>query len=483
MTFKEYADYDGLGLAELVRRKDVAPAELVEAAIERIGRHDPALNAVVFRAFDEARARARQLAAGPVTGLPFAGVPMLLKDIGAVRKGWPTRQAARLTPATPSDHDATLVQRYEAAGAVLLGKTNVPEFGIMAITEPALYGPARNPWSLEHSPGGSSGGSAAAVAAGMVPIAHAGDGGGSIRIPASCCGLVGLKPTRARTPIGPKLGDVMNGVVIDHIVSRTVRDTAAMLDATTGPEPGDPYCAPPPSGSFLSALQRSRRPQRIGFALGDLYGNPASDESRDAVLNAARLCESLGHVVEEASPALSMPYTDLRRAFDCIWVAGHAILMQQAAALTQGRLPRRDDMQGMVWAIYEAGIEVSAIDYQAAWNTIHRASRDVAAWHQRFDIWLTPVLSTPPWRIGHLDLENTDRATAYQPMREYCPYTGLQNMTGQPAIGLPLHWSREALPMGVQFVGRFGAEEELLGLAAQLEEAQPWRGRTPPIWN
>jgi amidase len=477
--FSDYANYDAVGLAELVRRRDVHPGEIVEAAIERIERLNPALNAVVFTAFEEARERVKNVS----MELPFAGVPMLLKDIGAHRRGWPTRQGSSLTPATGSSRDSTIVRRYEDAGAVLLGKANVPEFGIMAITESTLYGPARNPWSLAHSPGGSSGGSAAAVAAGLVPIAHAGDGGGSIRIPASCCGLVGLKPTRARTPAGPELGDVMNGIVIDHVLTRTVRDTAAMLDATAGAEPGDPYAAPATAISFVNAMRRCRRPMRIGFATGDLYGNAAGAESRAAVLHAARLCEQLGHVVEESSPDLGRPYEEIRAAFEQIWISGHAMLMRQSAALTLGREPRRGDLQGMVWAVYEAGVRVSAIDYQEAWVTLHAAARRVAAWHADFDVWLTPTLSTPPWRIGHLNLEHTDRRSAYQPMREYCPYTGLQNMTGQPAISLPLYRSSGGLPMGVHFVGRFGAEDTLLGLAAQLEEAQPWDALRPAIWN
>jgi amidase len=477
--FRDYANYDAVGLAELVRHREVHPGEIAEAAIERIECLNPALNAVVFMAFEEARERARNVS----MELPFAGVPMLLKDIGAQRRGWPTRQGSSLTPATGARRDSTIVRRYEDAGAVLLGKTNVPEFGIMAITESALYGPARNPWSLSHSPGGSSGGSAAAVAAGLVPIAHAGDGGGSIRIPASCCGLVGLKPTRARTPAGPELGDVMNGIVIDHVLTRTVRDTAAMLDATAGAEPGDPYAAPATATSFVDAMRRCRRPLRIGFATGDLYGNVAGAESRAAVLHAARLCEQLGHVVEESSPDLGRPYEEIRAAFEQIWISGHAMLMRQSAALTVGREPRRQELQGMVWAVYDAGIRVSAIDYQAAWATLHVIARRVAAWHADYDAWLTPTLSTPPWRIGHLDLENTDRRGAYQPMREYCPYTGLQNMTGQPAISLPLYRSSGGLPMGVHFVGRFGAEDTLLGLAAQLEEAQPWDALKPAIWN
>jgi amidase len=251
MGFAEYSNYDGLRLAELVKKKEIKPIELIEAAIERIERHNPQLNAVVFKAFDEARATAKTKLSGP-----FAGVPMLLKDILGFKKGWPNRDGCRFVPAVPSPFDSTLVVRFQAAGLIPLGKTNVPEFGALPLTESKLYGPARNPWSLSHSTGGSSGGSAAAVAAGIVPLAHANDGGGSIRIPASCCGLVGLKPTRGRNPLGPVIGDVMGGLVAEHVVSRTVRDTAAALDATAGPEIGDPYAAPPSPGSYLEATKR-----------------------------------------------------------------------------------------------------------------------------------------------------------------------------------------------------------------------------------
>ena len=476
MSFKDYVDYDGVGLAQLVRNRAVHPCELVEAAIERIERNNPQLNAVVFQAYDEARARA----AGALTG-PFAGVPFLLKDIGGLKKGWPTRQGAGLTPEAPSTEDSTLVARYTNAGLVFLGKTNVPEFGIMAITESDLYGPAHNPWHLEHSPGGSSGGSAVAVAAGIVPMAHAGDGGGSIRIPASCCGLVGLKPTRARTPGGPQTGDVMSGMVIDHILSRTVRDSAAMLDATAGPELGDPYCAPPPPTSYLGAIAQAPRRLRIGFAVKDLYGRALDPECERAVLLAAQLCEGLGHYVEEASPTLDN--RAISQALGAVWAAGHAMLIQQAAEQSRGRPPLREDMQGLVWATLQNGLKVSGIHYLEAWATLHRQSRRVAAWHQQHDVWLTPTLSSPPWQLGHFDTSSTDGKTGFRPMAIYSPFTALQNMTGQPAINVPLHWSGEGLPIGVQFAGRFGEDDVLLQLAAQLEQAQPWIQRKPPVWN
>jgi amidase len=274
MSFTEYSNYDGLALADLVKKRKVKPAELVEAAIALIERHNPKVNAVVFKAYDEARAKAK----AKLSGI-FAGVPMLLKDILGAKKCWPTRSGSRFVPVVSSPFDATLVARLEGAGLIPLGKTNVPEFGLVPLTEPKLYGPARNPWNLDHSTGGSSGGSAAVVASGIVPLAHANDGGGSIRIPASCCGLVGLKPTRGRNPLGPMFGDLFGGLIAEHVVTRSVRDTAAALDATAGVEIGDPYVAPPTPGSYLAATKRKPKKLRIAFATKRFSG-------RHLILNA-----------------------------------------------------------------------------------------------------------------------------------------------------------------------------------------------------
>jgi amidase len=323
MSFAEYSNYDGLALAELVRKKKVKPAELVEAAIERIERHNPQLNAIVFKAYDEARAKATTQLSGV-----FAGVPMLLKDILGDKKGWPTRSGSRFAPAVPSAFDATLIARFEAAGLIPLGKTNVPEFGLVPLTEPKLYGIARSPWNLDHSTGGSSGGSAAAVAAGIVPLAHANDGGGSIRIPASCCGVVGLKPTRARNPLGPTFGDLFGGLIAEHVVSRSVRDTAAALDATAGAEIGDPYAAPPASGSYLSATKRKPKKLRIAFATKRFSGEAFDPECKAATEAAAKLCAKLGHRVEEGMPPVSGG--DISANFPPIWASGLAMAVDSS---------------------------------------------------------------------------------------------------------------------------------------------------------
>ncbi|MGW5151827.1 amidase [Rhodococcus koreensis] len=472
----DYSDHDALSLADLVRRREVSPIELVEAAIERIEALNPTLNAVVFTDYEDALTRAARNLEGP-----FAGVPMLLKDIGGLKKGWPTRQASDLNPDTPSLEDSTLVARYEAAGLIPLGKTNVPEFGIVGVTEPRLYGPARNPWNTDLSPGGSSGGSAAAVASGMVPVAHAGDGGGSIRIPASCCGLVGLKPTRARTGHGPQVGDVMGGLVIDHIVSRTVRDTAAMLDATAGPDLGDPYFAPPQPDSYLNLLGIPLEPLRIGFATTDLLGRPVHPDCRDAVEKAATLCEAMGHHVEESSPKLDQVAID--SALRPIWGAGHAMLMRQAALTTRGREPIETDMAPIPWAVFELGRKVTGIDYLEAWATMHAESRKIANWHEAYDLWLTPTIGVPPVVVGELDSLGARPIASGADGADYVPFTRLQNMSGQPAVNVPIHWSTNNLPIGVQFVGRFGADDIVLQMAAAFEEATPWIGRRPPIWR
>jgi len=475
MAFAEYSEYDGLGLAELVRKRKIKPSELVEAAIERIERHNPKLNAIVFKGYDDARARAGAKLSGSL-----AGVPMLLKDILAYKKGWPNRDGSRFLGAHPSPFDSILVTRFEAAGLVPVGKTNAPEFGIVPLTEPKLYGPARNPWNGEHSTGGSSGGSAAAVAAGIVPIAHANDGGGSIRIPASCCGLVGLKPTRGRNPLGPVIGDIMGGLVCEHVVTRSVRDTAAVLDATAGPDLGDPYTAPPPPGPYLAVTKKKPKKLRIAFSGMRLDRQPLDPECKAAAEAAAKLCERLGHDVEESMPEVSPPVIGMN--FMAIWGSGLTMLVD-IIARTNAKEVKRDELEGLTWGLYQFGKTVTAAQYQLSWVTLQTVARQVARWQQRYDAWITPVLGRPPVRIGEINLEETDMMKGFAPVIDYCPFTALQNITGQPAINLPLAWSKSGLPIGVQFVGRFGEEHVLLSLAAQIEKAQPWSTRRPPIYG
>ncbi len=475
MGFSDYSNYDGLGLAELVKKKKARPIELVEAAIERIERLNPKLNAVVFKGYDDARARAKTKLSGA-----FAGVPMLLKDILGFKKGWPNRDGARFMQARPAGYDSTLVARFEAAGLIPLGKTNVPEFGIVPLTESKLYGPARNPWNLDHSTGGSSGGSAAAVAAGIVPLAHANDGGGSIRIPAACCGLVGLKPTRGRNPLGPMAGDIMGGLLAEHVVSRTVRDTAAALDATAGPELGDPYPAPPQLGSYLATIKKKPKKLRIAFATTRFDGSAFDPECKAAVEAAAKLCAKLGHHVEEGMPQVSPLFFIAH--FLPVWGSGLTMLIDFIAAAS-GRSPVREEFEGLTWGLYQYGKSVTAAQYQLCWATLQGVTRKVAAWQRPYDAWITPVLAQPPLKIGSVDLEETDLMKGFAPIINYIPFSALQNVTGQPAISLPLAWSKSGLPLGVQFVGRFGEEHVLLQLAAQIEKAAPWIKKKPPVYG
>ncbi len=474
MAFAEYGNYDGLGLAELVKNRDVKPIELVDEAITRAEKLNPKLNFVVFKDYD----RARQAAQGKLPQGPFSGVPFFLKDIFAFAEGMPTRQASRFMPVIPWPHDSGLVARYRAAGLIFLGKTNVPEFGLVPTTESKLYGPARNPWNLEHSTGGSSGGSAAAVAARIVPLAHANDGGGSIRIPASCCGLVGLKPTRARMSYGPDFGDVLDGLANDHVVSRTVRDTAAALDATAGGVEGDPYWAPAAPPSYLALLAAKPKKLRIAFSTKKLDGNPLHADCVAAIKEAAAHCERLGHIVEEAAPDLNQPA--LIPAFLTFWAANLASGIDYIAKMT-GQTPSADKFEGLTWGLYEAGKKISASEYLHAKNQMQGAARNAAKFHQKHDVWLSSTLGLPPVKLGSFDMEERDPQKAFAPLIDYVPFTAMQNVTGQPAINLPLYWNDQGLPIGTHFVGRYGDEATLLQLAAQLEQAAPWAQRRPNL--
>lgn len=476
MSGFNYTKHDGLGLAKLVRQKDVKPIELVDAAIERIERHNPALNAVIWTMFD----RARDMAKKKLPDGPFKGVPFLLKDIMGHMEGVPNREGSRMMPPVPATFTSDLTARYLAAGLIPLGKTNVPEFGLVPTTESKLYGPARNPWNPAHSTGGSSGGSGAAVASGMVPMAHANDGGGSIRIPASACGLVGLKPTRARNPMGPLVGDVMSGLAIDHIVCRTVRDAAAMLDVTAGPAQGDPYAAPEGPKSWLAASRKDPGKLRIAFATTRLDGTAFHPEVEAATRNAAKLCRDLGHKVEEASPPVAAE--PMIGAFMALWTGGLAMQIDMITAQT-GQKPGLKRLEGLTLGLYEAGKNVTAAQYLGAVALLQSLARQVAAWHARHDVWITPVLATPPMPIGTIDFGERDPMKGFAPIIDYVPFTALQNATGQPAIALPLHLSADGLPVGVQFVGRVGEEALLLQLARSIEKAAPWKARHPSIWD
>jgi len=474
MAISEYANCDGLGLAELVARKDVKPVELVDEAIARAEALNPRLNAVVFKAYD--RAREAAMTAG-TDGL-FAGVPTLLKDMRAGAVGMPTRSGSRLMPPIPADHDSVIVARFRQAGLIPLGKTNVPEFGILPTTESKLYGPAHNPWNLDNSTGGSSGGSAAAVAARIVPLAHATDGGGSIRIPAACCGLVGLKVSRGRVSQGPDASDATSGLSVDHVVSRSVRDCAAALDIDSVPDYGDPYFAPAAEGSYLAALQEKPKRLRIAASFGRSDGTPHHPDVVEALKKAAKLCESLGHTVEEKTPPLNA--AEATPAFMTLWAGNTALGVAMLARMLNIQ-PSTDVVEGLTLSLYEQGMGVTAIQHMMAQQSLFRIARLMARFHETYDAWLCATLDQPPLKLGAIDVEERDLQKAFAPIIDYVPWTAIQNATGQPGINVPLHWNAAGLPIGVQFVARNGGETTLLRLAAELEEASPWIARTPAL--
>lgn len=474
MAFAGYENHDALGLAALVKEKMVTPLELVDEAIARAEKLNPKLNAIIFEAFDQAREAAK--AAKP-EGV-FAGVPTLLKDMRAGATGMPTRLGSRFMPAIPSDHDATLVARFKAAGLIPLGKTNVPEFGILPTTESKLYGPAHNPYDLSRSTGGSSGGSAAAVAARIVPMAHATDGGGSIRIPASACGLVGLKVSRGRITQGPDAADSTSGLSVDNVVTRSVRDTAAALDLASALDYGDPYFAPPPEGSYLAGHTKKPKRLKIAVSLKMLNGRPHHPDVLDAVKKTAALCEQLGHIVDEASPPINSEETT--PAFLTLWSSNAAFGIERLVQLFN-KPASLDVVEGLTLSLYEQGMNVTAVQHMTAQQTLFRAGRTMAKFHEIYDVWLGATLGAPPLKLGVINIDERNILHAFTPIMDYVPFTSIQNATGQPAINLPLNWNADGLPIGVQFVARTGGEMRLLRLAAELEQAQPWISHTPKL--
>jgi amidase len=477
MPFDEYSSFDGLALGRLVRERKVTAAELMEAAIARAEKHNPKINAIVFRDYERARAAARERKPGAA---PFEGVPLLLKDIMGDCAGMPTRSACAFVPATPMPADSEVVARYKRAGFIPFAKTNAPELGIPPVTEPQLYGPARNPWNLERTTGGSSGGSAAAVAAGIVPAAHGNDGGGSIRIPAACCGLVGLKPTRGRISLAPNLGDILGGLVVEHVLTRTVRDSAAALDATAGPMPGDPYFPPPPARPYLEELSSRPRRLRIGFSATNPFGGAFHGDCIEAVQQAAKLCAELGHEVEEAVPELN--YTMLAQQFEVIYTAGVALSIEATRMLT-GAQPAPEKFEVFTWNMYQRGLQIPVAQYLIAQALLQQASRQFAAFFQSHDVLLTPTLGRPPLKIGAIDFMSPTTTLLNETITGFALPCPVYNITGQPAISLPLFWNREGLPIGLMFGARYGDEATLIQLAGQLEQAKPWIDRKPPVWG
>jgi amidase len=475
MSFDEYGDYDGLGLAELVARREVSPGDLVEAAIERIEKLDPALNAIVHRAFESARSEA----ASELPDGPFRGVPFLIKDLGCPVGGMPRTSGSRYLKDEVPEQDGILTRRYRKAGVILLGKTNTPEFGITGTTESAQLGPCRNPWNPDHISGGSSGGSAAATAAGMVPLAHASDGLGSIRIPAACCGLVGLKTTRDRNPSGMDDADRVLGFGVDHVVSRTVRDSAAMLDWTGQPEPGCPYAIPAKERPYLEEIEREAGRLRIGFSTTTPSGRPIDSEIESALHDTAKQLEDLGHDVFEATIDV-----DWRQLYAAQGVISSANAAANLARMIErvGREPKEEELETLTWAGIRHGRKQDGESVMRAWGTMRLLTRRIVAAHDDFDALLTPVLGTDPPKVGYIDPVGLDPREVGKRQSRAFPFTPPCNFTGQPAISLPLAWSEAGLPIGMQFAARYADEATLFRLAAQLEQARPWRDRRPAIW-
>ncbi len=470
----EYDQYDGLGLAALVAKRQITPLELLNAVKQRFEAINPKLNATAQVFFDKAEAQIKQ---GLPSG-PFKGVPFVLKDLGQQLAGTITSYGSRVFKDYTPDFDSTLVERYKQAGLVIFAKATSPEFGLTTTTESVLFGLTRNPWNLERTSGGSSGGSSSIVASRIVPMAHGSDGGGSIRIPASCCGLFGLKPTRGRVPVGPLQFEGWNGCSHHHALTISVRDSAALLDATAGMELGSPYFSPPPQRPFLNEIGADPGKLRIALAIDTPAGTPLDQECRKAASEAAKLCERLGHRVEEAR----LPIEDrwMREAFLTVLRVSLARTLDDAAK-PLGRPVTDKDVEPVTWVIAQAGRSVSVIAYSRAIATMHQVGLAMAKFQQKYDVILSPTLAKPPVALGVLSLSPASITQYTKDVTEFGPHTALYNVTGQPSMSVPLHWSSDGLPIGVMFSGRFGEDGLLLRLASQLEKARPWSGKRPNI--
>jgi amidase len=474
---EELSSLDATAQAELVRSGQASPLELVDAAIERVEKLDIELNAVIHPLFDAAREAAR----GPLPDGPFRGVPTLLKDLGPTTAGDPYHCGMRFLRDLDwrEDEDSYLVRRFRGAGFVVVGKTNCPELGILPTTEPDAHGATHNPWDVSRSAGGSSGGSAAAVASGMVPVAHANDGGGSIRIPASECGVFGLKPSRGRVSAGPEGGGA-GFLAIDHVVSRSVRDSASILDLISGWMPGDLFVAPPPARLFREEVGADPGRVRVGVmttspgGLADVH-----PDCLEAVGAAAELLGSLGHAVEERWPS-GLEDPELVAPFIALWAIGQAYELDYWSRRTNRRVTS-DDVEPLTWALSEMGRSSSAVDLLRSQEVLLRVGDGVARWFTEFDLLLTPTLAEPPPLLGAFAWSPDDPLGPILRAGALTPFTPVFNATGQPAMSVPLWWNADGLPIGVQLAAAYGREDLLIRVAAQLEEARPWRDRRPPI--
>ena len=492
-SFSEYDRYDAIALGELVKNRQVTPEELLSEAISRSEKLNPLINAVVTPMYDEARGAIAEGFSGDI----FSGVPFLLKDAITAYKGVPMTGGSRACVDYVPDYDAEMVVRFKKAGLVIFAKTNIPEFCLMGVTESELFGPCRNPWNTNHTPGGSSGGSAAAIAAGIVPMASGNDGGGSIRIPASCCGLFGLKPTRGRNPSGPKDGRLWLGASAEGVISRSVRDSAAILDRTCGPDAGPPFTIVPPEGPYLNEVSVDPGRLKIAFCTRSPLGTYVHPECVKAVTNAAKALEDMGHIVEEAEP----PADGERLAYSYFTMYyGYVAAELKRLKSMSGKSVKKRDLETITWTTGLLGRTVTAGDLYEAMNAWDEVARIMGSFHKKWDIYMTPTCAVPPVKIGELKpalyemtgmkiinslgagkilvASGMDKKTAIKSL-EKTPFTQLANFTGQPAMSVPLHWTPENLPVGVQFIAPFGDEKTLFRLAGRLEERFPWFDKRP----
>lgn len=469
-----YLSQDAIGLADLIAQGEVSAEEMLDVALQLVEERNPALNAVVMMQPDAARAAIR---AGLPDG-PFRGVPFLLKDLGAEAVDFPTNNGSRLMAGMRWSYDSEIYLRMKATGLVTFGRTCSPELGVGPVTESQVYGgPTRNPWNTGHTSGGSSGGAGAAVAAGIVPIAHGSDGGGSVRIPASSCGLVGFKPTRARLPDGPASGEGWGGMAMDGSLSRSLRDTAVMLDATAGPDLGAPYWAPPMRGTFAQAMQAEPGQLRVRYSTTTLSGEPLHSDCVAAVENAAKLLADLGHDVELLDPQPELDVEGMMRAWTRIVACGTALSVR---GVLGGKPLDPSQVEGVTRGAIALADTLSGADYLASLNQIHAFGRRMARLFADFDVLLTPTLATPPAPVG-LYKPDFEDFMAYRTgpggVFDYSPFTAIFNASGQPAVSLPLHWNADDLPVGVHLAMGFGEDERLMSLAAQIERAAPWAAK------
>lgn len=473
MKFEEYRQHDAIGLAKLVAQKEVTPDELLDAALARAQSVNGTLNALIRDLEDQARAAIK-------AGLPdgaLKGVPYPIKDISVHMKGVPTGAGSRIFKDAIASADSSIVALYRKAGLTLFAKSNTPEFGLACVTEPVANGKTLNPWNLEHTSGGSSGGAASAVASGIVPAAHGSDGGGSIRIPASCCGLFGLKPSRGRVSLAPS-GEGWGGLSVQHALTRSVRDSALLLDIACIPQPGDPYWLDPPATPFLAEVSKAPGKLRIGFTTSTLVWGETHAEPAQAVRDAAKLCEALGHRVEEAKPNVDFQQMALH-ANTLVTSAVGATLNGEAER--RGRTIEREEVEHLTWMLYQNAAAITGVQAALALQHLHAYSRQLATFFEEYDVLLLPTVAKAPVPVGSIDTDAADLTNYGENLYSFIPNTQPFNIGGQPAMSVPLSWSSEGLPVGVQFVSKAGAEAVLFRLAGQLEQAQPWFDRVAPM--